>query len=158
VADGTISIRPATTTDTVAIAAVHVASIRGLPASHYSAAQIASWSAGKHPQVYERALENGEVMLVAVVDDAVVGFGSRHQDEIRAVYVDPSHTRRGIGQKLLVALELDALAHGETALRLDASLNAVVFYAAQGYRKHEQAVHVLRAGGELQCVRMSKTL
>jgi GNAT superfamily N-acetyltransferase len=82
----------------------------------------------------------------------------RCRDEIRAVYVDPSHARRGIGRRLLVALETDGLTHGETTLRLDASLNAVAFYASQGYREHEHAIHALRAGGKLQCVRMVKIL
>lgn len=156
--DEAIIIRRATTNDAAAIASVHMASIRGLAATHYSAAQIASWSAGKHPHVYERARADGEVMFVALVDSTLVGFGGRFGDEIRAVYVAPNHTRRGIGRRLLLALETDGRAHGETALRLDASLNAVAFYAAQGYREHEHAVHPLRAGGELQCVRMVKTL
>jgi putative acetyltransferase len=130
-----------------------------LASTHYAAALIAAWSANKEPSRYQRALAEGEIMFVAVkADGSLVGFSAGQWDEVRAVYVDPGHARRGIGSQLLAAIERDALARDETLLRLDASLNAVAFYAAHGYEARGNATHPLRSGDPLECVVMTKVL
>lgn len=155
-----IQVRPATALDAPSIARVHVAAIRGLGSQHYTADQIAAWSANKHPERYRQALADGEFMVVAerLADGEVVGFASRQGSEIRAVYVDPEYARHRIGSELLAVVEADARAHGETSLRLDSSIGAVAFYAAHGYLEHERVAHCLREGGQLECVPMTKAL
>jgi GNAT superfamily N-acetyltransferase len=154
-----IRVRPATPGDAPEIARVHVAAIRSL-ASHYTAAQIAAWTADKQPERYVAALAEGEFMVVAQrsEDGPIVGFAGGRGDEVRAVYVDPEHGRLGIGREMLAAIESDARGRGETSLRLDSSLPAVAFYLAHGYFEHERVVHRLRGGCELECVPMTKSL
>jgi putative acetyltransferase len=155
-----IQVRPATALDAPSIARVHVAAIRGLGSQHYTADQIAAWSADKHPDRYRQALADGEFMVVAerLADGELVGFASRQGNEVRAVYVDPEHARRGVGSELLAVVEADARARGETSLRLDSSIGAMAFYAAHGYLEHERVVHHLRGGCQLECVPMTKVL
>ena len=154
-----ITIRAATAKDASLIAVVHAASIRGLASKHYEAAQVAAWAGRKEPERYEQALRDGEVMFVAQRGDGViVGFGSYRADEVRAVYVDPTHARRGIGTRLLSAIETHAMEQGEAVVHLSSSLNAVAFYSVRGYVEQERASHPLRGGGELECVVMTKML
>jgi GNAT superfamily N-acetyltransferase len=77
----------------------------------------------------------------------VVGFGSICPAEsgLRSLYVDPRAGRRGVGSRLLVALERMAAAHGARVLVLDASLNAAGFYARRGFEVIGQGTHRLRS-------------
>jgi ribosomal protein S18 acetylase RimI-like enzyme len=56
--------------------------------------------------------------------------------EIKRMWVDPSVRRRGIGRKLLAALEEHALAHGCHTVRLDTAAplrEAIGLYSRAGY-------------------------
>lgn len=53
---------------------------------------------------------------------------------IRAFYIDPTFARQGLGRQLLQASETAALQAGFTAAELTATLPAITFYAAAGYR------------------------
>lgn len=154
-----ISIRRAAADDAEAIAAVHTASIRGLAAKSYTSTQIAAWSAGKEPDRYRRAMAAGESMWVAEREDGtVVAFAAWQDDEVRAVYVHPAHARAGVGRRLLAAVEARARASGCEELRLEASLNAVDFYAAHGWVEGPRIARALSAGPQLECVVMTKRL
>ncbi|MCB9749431.1 MAG: GNAT family N-acetyltransferase [Myxococcales bacterium] len=153
-----IVIRRASADDAPGIAAVHVASIRGLASVSYTPAQIDAWTQGKTPDRYRQALAGGEVMFAAARGREIVGFSAWQGDEVRAVYVAPAWARRGVGRQLLAAVERDALARGVRALRLSASLNAAPFYAARGYVERRRCSHALRSGDVLECVEMHKRL
>ena len=166
-ADRPFRIRRAAPADAEAICAVHVASIRGLCAGHYTAAQIDAWAGGKRPELYARAMEQGEAMFVAELlppaaggagSATVIGIGTAQGGEVRAVYVHPDHVGRGVGSALLKAVEAHARAEGISVLRLHSTLNARSFYAAYGYQDEGEAVFPLRPGVELPCVKMSKRL
>ena len=53
----------------------------------------------------------------------------------RYVFVAPAVARRGIGRRLMQTVERSVGAAGRARLQLWASLNAVGFYEALGYRK-----------------------
>ena len=135
-----IKIRPATIEDRQALWQVHTQAIRQDAVSHYDAAQIEAWAGRLVADYYT---PDPDVFIVAEADSAgVVGFCeiSIEAAEIQAVFVAPEYGRRGIGRRLLQALEDIAVRHNLTHLVLDASLNAVTFYERMGYRQKEPTI------------------
>jgi putative acetyltransferase len=161
---GELIIRHAEANDAEAIVRVHHAAVQGTAASCYPQDVLDGWSGPVTPERVEwtrRALTGGdEICLLAEVGGQVVGFGSICPAEsgLRSLYVDPRAGRRGVGSRLLVALERMAAAHGARVLVLDASLNAAGFYARRGFEVIGQGTHRLRSGQEMACVRMRKSL
>jgi GNAT superfamily N-acetyltransferase len=72
--------------------------------------------------------------------------------------VATEHVRQGIGRAILRRLEELAREAGLTELRMDASINSVPFYRANGFVAVELGEHVMSSGGRMSCVRMQKTL
>jgi|SRR5213592_1758035 len=100
------------------------------------------------PQLRELAKER--VILVAMEGDAIIGTASLGRDQVHAVFVHPARQGRGIGTE---AVESEARARGERELILYASLSAVPFYKANGWR----TVREHRDGGA-RLVVMTKAL
>jgi GNAT superfamily N-acetyltransferase len=105
-------------------------------------------------------------ILVAEAEHAVVGFTalgpSRDDDagsaagEVYAIYVDPEHTRRGIGRALLGAAEaqLASLGHSTATLWvIEGNDRARRFYQAVGWRADDATKVDRRWGFELREVR-----
>ena len=78
--------------------------------------------------------------------------------ELRACYVAPRATRKGVGSALVAEIERIAREHGLTCLRVDSSTTAEAFYAAQGYDVEERGEHVLRSGTRMAAVKMRRSL
>jgi GNAT superfamily N-acetyltransferase len=76
--------------------------------------------------------------------------------KIRAFFVDPAWTRRGIGSLILHACEEAAKAAGFTRLEMGATLTGVPFYRAKGYVELERLAVPLANGESLAIVRMAK--
>jgi putative acetyltransferase len=152
-------IRDAQPIDGHGIHRVHVAAVRELCADHYSAEQIQAWAGGKHGASYDEMLAR-HVAFVAVDDEQIVGFSQLHVAErkVEAVYIAPAIARRGVGSMLLQRLEAAARSSALVELQLSASLNAVPFYAANGYSVVREGSHRLNSGIEIPCVHMSKGL
>lgn len=101
-----------------------------------------------HESIVQRILS--ESVLVATVDDAIVGFvmftaqkGRYKQDVVQGVieniYVRPDHRRAGIGSTLLSAAETQLRADGVERISLEvmaANEAARQFYRAYGYHPH----------------------
>jgi GNAT superfamily N-acetyltransferase len=81
-----------------------------------------------------------------------------HRDaaKIRAFFVDPSWSRRGIGTLILEACESAAKAAGFTRLEMGATLTGVPFYRVKGYIELEHLAVPLANGESLAIVRMAK--
>jgi len=84
------------------------------------------------PSLCELAKER--VIFVAVEGNAIVGTASLGRDQVHAVFVHPARQGRGIGRRLMEAAESEARARGERGLILYASVSAVPFYEAGGWR------------------------
>ncbi|MGH7353259.1 MAG: GNAT family N-acetyltransferase [Candidatus Rokuibacteriota bacterium] len=153
-----IRVRRARLDDARRIRDLHVRSIRVLCRRHYTPRQIAAWSGRLRPSGYRWAMRAGrETMLVAEDGRRLVGFGSLRGDMVRAVYVHARRPGRGIGTRLLAALEGYARRRGVRRLRLDATRNGLLFYAARGYRVVRR--HAVRLGGvPIPAIRMAKRL
>jgi len=81
-----------------------------------------------------RELAKERVIRVAVEGNSIVGTASLGGDQVHAVFVHPARQGRGIGRRLMEAVESEARARGKRALILYASVSAVSFYEANGWR------------------------
>ena len=154
-----VTIRRAREKDAEAVGRVHRNAIRGLARGHYTDEQIEAWS-GPRPQAHFGDVIRGKEFYVAEEGGEVVGFGSLNvgAGEVDAVYVAPAAAGRGVGMKLLRAVEGRAREAGLKRLRVEASLNAVGFYERAGYELQGTGAHRLWNGIELPCAHMSKEL
>ena len=107
-----------------------------------------------------RSNPDGEYRLVAEIDCRLVGIGCivAEQNELRACYVAPSASRRGVGSALLREIERAAREQGSTFLEVESSLTAEPFYSSNGYIVRERGEHVLRNGRRMACIKMRKSI
>jgi GNAT superfamily N-acetyltransferase len=83
---------------------------------------------------------------------------ARDAAKIRAFFVHPEWTRRGIASLILKNCEDAAYARGFRRFEMGATLTGVPMYAARGYSKGEQIEVPLSNGLSLTVVRMAKTV
>jgi GNAT superfamily N-acetyltransferase len=76
--------------------------------------------------------------------------------KIRAFFIHPSWTRRGIGTMILESCENAAVAAGFTRFEMGATLTGVLLYQARGYVALENLQVPLAKGESLPIVRMEK--
>ncbi|MBZ5667029.1 MAG: GNAT family N-acetyltransferase [Acidobacteriia bacterium] len=76
--------------------------------------------------------------------------------KIRAFFIHPAWARRGIGGMILEACESAAMAAGFQRLEMGATLTGVPFYRAKGYVELEAAEVLLGDGLTLPILRMGK--
>lgn len=176
-----VEIRLATVADIPALQNLIRESVATLSASYYSSQQIASGLS--HIFGVDTQLIRDGTYFVAEIDDEIVGSGGWSQRKtlfggdqfkadqvdalldpetesarIRAFYVHPSWSRKGIGARILTACEDAALAAGFSRVELVATLPGEPFYLSKGYAKGE-AMDLKTADGEsLPAFRMTKTL
>jgi len=100
-----------------------------------------------------RELAKERMILVAMEGDVIVGTASLGRDQVHAVFVHPTRQGRGIGRHLMEAVESEAQARGERELILYASLSAVAFYEASGWRTVRE-----HRDGDARLVVMTKLL
>jgi putative acetyltransferase len=157
-----ISVRSAQPEDAWQMHHVHVTSVRILCASDYTSEQIEAWVGFLDPEKrrhYMTQADHSEILFVA--EDklgTIVGFSSLGINEVNAVYVHPQYTRMGVGTLLLNAVETEAMAQNMKKLKLSASITAVPFYQARGYRVIEHSFHTLRSAVKIKSVSMEKSL
>lgn len=153
-----IRVRRARAEDCAKIKSANVASVRGLCSGHYTPSQIAAWTSSYRIQNYFRSMAAGNIVFVAADGERIAGVSCLSEGKVRAVYVHPGYIGKGIGTKLLMALERAAQRKGLKRLELDSSLNAVPFYKRHNYRVVRRVTHTLRTGCKLSCMKMSKPL
>ncbi len=127
-------IRPGRTTDAEGILATHVRAIRHLARNAYSKEECESWAAGLVAERYLKAMEKGEIYLVAEDSAGVCGFCCYIRNQVIGLYVDPRAARRGLGSSLLSLAESAIAGAGRRVVRIEGALSAVSFYRSQGYQ------------------------
>jgi GNAT superfamily N-acetyltransferase len=156
-------------------------SVRGLSTAYYSPQQIES--ALHHVFGVDSQLIRDETYFIAETGGQVAGAGgwskrktlfggdqskSERVDllldpatepaRIRAFYIHPNWSRRGIGTRILQACEDGARASGFARVELASTLPGVPFYLSRGYEK-ENEIPIEMADGELLLtIRMSRKL
>jgi GNAT superfamily N-acetyltransferase len=172
-------IRKAVRADVSEIARVMRASIAGLGAPFYAPDEVAS--ATEHITVPDlHLIDDGTFFVVelegrivacggwsrrkklytgSVAEAALDGFLDPDTDaaRIRAMFVDPSFARRGLGRLILEASEEDAQRAGFQRFELMATLPGVPLYLTCGYREVEAATLDLPDGKKLPAVKMAKS-
>jgi len=139
--------------------------IRSIGPAFYPPEVIQAWGAGLTPDIYVKAMEGGEVFLIAMGhidgEPVVLGFSTHRVDDAQdgaSVYVRGEAARRGIGTALLRLAEEHARAHGATSIQIQASLAGVKFYKANGFNETGRGEAVLMSGRSMPCVFMQKLL
>ena len=176
-----LRIRLATAADIPALQQLIRESVNALSAEHYSAPQIAS--ALSHVFGVDSQLIQDETYFVAEVDDEIVGSGGWSKRKtlfggdqaksettdplldpkteaarIRAFYVHPRWSRRGIGSRILESCEGAARQAGFTRVELVATLPGEPLYLARGYEKADAFSIETPDGEALPAFRMTKEL
>jgi GNAT superfamily N-acetyltransferase len=174
------TLRQAVPRDVDALRALIDRSVRGLQARDYTASQIEE-SLRSVYGVDTQLIADGTYFVVES-DGVIVGCGgwsrrktlyggdqfSAREDslldpacdaaKIRAFFVDPEWTRRGIAAMLLEACEGAAIAAGFRRLEMGATLTGVAFYRAKGYHCAEEIAVAMPNGDSLPIVRMWKAI
>ena len=176
-----LQMRLATIEDVPALQQLIRKSVNALSVEHYSAQQIASALA--HVFGVDSQLIRDETYFVAEVDQEIVGSGGWSKRKtlfggdqaksdarepllnpeteaarIRAFYVHPRWSRRGIGSRLLEACEDAARKAGFGCTELVATLPGEPLYLARGYEKAEAMKLETPDGEALPAFRMTKRL
>jgi GNAT superfamily N-acetyltransferase len=156
-----VAIRPATEADLDTIAAVQEAAILALGAAAYAPDQLEAWA--RIGVETRQGLLNQGSFFVAQMHGQTVGVGGWSADGgdrsaawIRYLFVRPEAVRNGIGRRLLEVVESSACAAGRNVFHVWASLNAVGFYQALGYRRRRAIRVPLGRGIEMSCMHMVK--
>jgi GNAT superfamily N-acetyltransferase len=176
-----MDLRFATPDDIPALRVLIEASVRGLQAGDYTAAQL-ELALEKVYGVDTQLIADGTYFAVENADAAIVGCGgwskrktlyggdnfaaredslldpARDAAKIRAFFVHPEWTRRGIGTLILDACERAATAAGFSRAEMGATLTGVALYRARGYEALENLAVPLGGGDSLPIVRMAKTI
>lgn len=176
-----IQIRLATIADIPRLEKLIHASVSGLSTEFYTPAQISSgltYIFGVDTQL----IVDGTYFL-AEADNAVVGSGgwskrrtlfggdktksaaedwlldpTREAARVRAFYVDPRWSRKGIATRILNACEAAARLSGFTRIELVATLPGEPLYSSRGYQKAEAIDLETPLGTSLPAFRMTKDL
>jgi putative acetyltransferase len=150
-----ILIRPLAIEDTDQILKLQTSALRILSAG-YNSRQIESLV---RSQGTARSAGD-ELGYVAVCEQRIVGFGlvQVSLEFIAGIYVHPSFTRRGVGTKLLLALEKFSLERKVKRMHVLSSMAAVDFYRANGYELIRASGFHSEANIWIPCMRMEKRL
>jgi GNAT superfamily N-acetyltransferase len=153
--------RAATCGDLDTIAALQTRAIMAQGLDTYGEETCRAW-ARFGVEIRHHLLNSGS-FFVAEQDGVIVGVAgwsadSRERDCAwpRYVFVEPSAARRGVGRRLMHRVETEVRAAGRSRLKLWASLNAVPFYQALGYRSIRPARWPLAEGLEMEHRLMEK--
>ena len=144
-----LMVRAATEDDAESAVDVIRRSIAGLcTAGHRDDPEaLADWLANKTVPNFRRwRASPGQYTVAAEVDGTLCGVGMLSADgEVLLCYVHPRFTLRGAGRGLIQAMETHAERRGVTRLHLDATVSAMRFYEAMGFR--ESAPSTAGSGG-----------
>jgi GNAT superfamily N-acetyltransferase len=177
-----IKIRAATEEDIPRLREIIEASVRGLQTADYSPSQIE----GALRSVYgvdSQLIADGTYFVAeAATSNEIVACGgwskrktlyggdqfagredslldpAKDAAKIRAFFVHPDWTRRGIATMILDTCEQEAAKVGFKRLEMGATLSGVAFYQARGYAEIENQEAPLENGTTLPIVRMAKNL
>jgi GNAT superfamily N-acetyltransferase len=173
-------LRVATGEDVAAIRKLMEASVRGLQAGDYSAAQIEGALATVFT-VDSQLIADGTYFVAFDERGELAGcggwsfrntlYGGDHQVEtielekldpevdaakIRAIYVHPKFARQGLGSLILDAAERAAMAMGFRRFEMGSTLTGVSLYWLKGYREVGRIAVPVGHGERIGVVRMVK--
>ena len=127
------TIRLATPEDALAIHNLHTRSVRGLCSVDYPKEVIDGWLEGRSPEGYNGLAKHE--MYIFERDGEILGWSHVRPDMLVALFVDPDHSRQGIG-RLLFEHALRIIRHYTSKqIEFEATLTAVLFYERCGCKR-----------------------
>ncbi len=178
-----LRLRLATEADILQLHQLIEASVRGLQAGDYTAAQIEGALGtvlGLDTQlirdqtyfVAEALVQNGQALGVGCGgwSKRKTLFGADHGPDrepelldpatdaakVRAIFVHPDYARRGLGSLILARVEAEAAAAGFRRFEMGSTLTGVPLYKLKGYVEVERIAVPLANGEALPVVKMVK--
>jgi GNAT superfamily N-acetyltransferase len=170
---GHISIRAAVFADRAGILELQRLSLRTLGRGFYSEAEIESYL--RHAPTLEDYLLVDGTYFVAHIGERLAGCGgwslrmpayssvtrdgtdaATRLPRVRAMFVHPEFSRRGVGRHLLANIESAILESGHDEIRIDATLGGVALYERCGYQAFGQMLAVLPDGCRMRFVCLHK--
>jgi ribosomal protein S18 acetylase RimI-like enzyme len=154
-----ILLRRATPEDAESVRLVHTAAIRSEGGEDYSPEALQAWVGAFNPESFPNNIHRMQFWVAELPDGRVAGFLALDlaTRELDSLYVAPWGKGMGLGSYLLGYGEEMARLAGLPDLWLDASLNAVSFYARYGWEEIGRHARV-RKGVEIPVMRMEKIL
>lgn len=129
-----VTLRPFDPPDAAAVSALIATTMRRSNAGDYAPERLAPLIAYfTPPKLVQLAAER--TCLVAEDGGAVIGTAALDGAALATFFVHPDYQGRGIGTRLLAALEQAARAAGLARLEVDASVTGAGFYERRGYRR-----------------------
>jgi GNAT superfamily N-acetyltransferase len=175
-------LRVATAEDMAEIRGVINASVRGLQARDYSAAQIEAALATVFT-IDSRLIADGTYFVALTESGEMAGcggwskrktlYGGDNQVEkivpalldpavdgakVRAIFVHPRFARMGLGSLILKASEEAALAAGFKRFEMGSTLTGVALYSLKGYVEVDRVAVPVGQGETIEVVRMVKEI
>lgn len=137
----------------------HSAAIRSAAGEHYSPKVLDVWVDAFNAGNFPKNIKRMDFFVAELSDGRIAGFMAVDLEtrEVDSIYVAPWGTGLGLGSYLLGYAEELARQAGVEELWLDASLNAVSFYARYGWEEIGRHARV-RKGVEIPVMRMEKRL
>jgi GNAT superfamily N-acetyltransferase len=173
-------LRVAMMEDVMAIRRLIDASVRGLQAGDYSAAQIEGALATVFT-VDSQLIADGTYFVAFSEGGELAGcggwsfrqtlYGGDHQIEkvalerldpavdaakVRAIFVHPKFARMGLGSLILAAGEDAAVEQGFRRFEMGSTLTGVTLYTLKGYREVSRVLVPVGGGEKIEVVRMVK--
>ena len=147
-------IRKATLDDAADILSLHNHSVLALCRDDYTPDQLQYWLSYSTLEKYQVRLKHHS-SFVAEYNGKMIGYvrWNPQSNELCSIFVDPEYVRQGVATALMEVAYRDALSQGVREMWLFASLTAVPFYQAIGWRYVERSMR-----GDLECVRMTKRI
>jgi putative acetyltransferase len=152
-----VQLRPFTDADLDAVVALFTASVHGLTAAYYDAAQRAAWAPPNADLDAWRARLVDRVLLAESTGTLAGFIAFAPQGQIKFLYTDPGLARRGVATALYQAAEAELRELGVEEASTEASAVARSFFARQGFEVIEKQ-RITRGGVELHRYAMRKRL
>lgn len=87
-----------------------------------------------HQEAIARVIRS-EMVFVAEEEGEIVGVLRGRRERLASLFVRGDRHRQGIGRRLVERFEQESLSQGVTVIRVAATLFAVPFYLAMGYKR-----------------------
>jgi len=175
-----MSLRLANLSDLASIEALMKRSIQILGIGHYSPEQIDACS--QFVCVPDKQLVQDKTYYVVEENGILIGCGgwsfrdklyagptdtpqkntlldpAKDSARIRAMFIDPPYSGKGIGSQILAASEQAARSHGFLQGALGATVSGIAFYRAKGWKEMLDEMVSLPNGVSIRVVQMVKSL
>ncbi len=123
--------------------------LNAIAGTDYSIEQKETWSRTFTDEYLAQVVDE-DVVIVVDMGGVLAGFASLTEmgetaGNLDLLYVDPTYSRRGIGKRLIRAIEDEALRLDMTALWVDASAPAMHRLLQLGYRPREKNAKIIES-------------